>query len=444
MHLPLRSHFGFVATTILLAAFSGLDAAELRERPAGMAAGPLIFRPYLLFGYDYNTNVFYLPENVSQGGDWERRLAPGVAMNLPFRNSTFDVNLQARHDSYRETELDRKLSLFADLRLDLAFASSDHLELTVAGARGIAETTNLDRGGEFFFRGQPYDQRNIGVALARREFGKRGYVVQVQPSAITYDPNVVNDLDQSRFYQDYRGYSAGIEYREPVSPVHWFTAALQADRFDYYCRDREAYPDTCAVGRSYRGESGDLLWLGVSGVLSNDQPYSARLGWASFRYRHDLLQDYLDEKEDFESDYRGLVGSINASFRVARPLQLIVVASQRPWSSIDDKNNYFLQRLGVLVVNLSARKTDSYGASLSLSRVTYPLPSFGVDHRRDDTIRAELYANVTLRDLVKLRLSISRQRRDSNVVADPDLGYPELDYDGKIYSVGLVFGWDDR
>lgn len=435
---PTCSRIGFVASTILLASAFAVHGAEPREIPDGLAAGPVIFRPWFGLAYEYNSNVFYLPPSQSQGSDFRTRLVPGVGMNVPFRNSTFDVDVRANYDSYRDTELDRKLSLFADLRLDLAFASTDHLGIDLSAARALAETTNLDRGGEFFFRAQPYDQRTVGIGMSRKEFGRRGYVLQVVPQALTYDPNVVDGLDQSRFYSDYRGYTVGLEYREPITLRHWFTAAFQADRYDYFCRDRELYPDTCGVGRSYRGESGDILWLGVSGILAKDQPYSAKVGWASFRYRHDFQPDYLAVKSDFESDYEGIVVALNGTIRIARPLQLILAVSQRPWSSIDDQNNYFLQRAAVVSLVWTARGSDTYGAGFSAATASYPLPSFDAIHRRDDTVRAELYANVRLRDLLRLRLSLSRQKRDSNVQT------PEFDYDGTIFSVGLALGWGDR
>jgi hypothetical protein len=401
-----------------LAAAPGADS-RAQDMPAeGIPVGPWLVSPLVAAQWGYDSNPFYSRESSGAVSEASQRYSLGLAAALPFRSSALRVGYRRDLLRFQRTVLTADTVDDVDAELDLRFASSDRVGLKTAWTEGVADTLRFDPGGETVFRGAPYRLREISATAARDVAGARGYEVRWTRRDLVFPREDVT-ID----YFEYRGWDLDAGYRVPFGRTISGTVSYGGRRYQHFCNTVEPSGAACPpLGTPFREESGDSILVGLRGAVSERSPYSVRAGWLDLGYRGSI-----------EKGYRGPVG--DASIRVGLSANAWVEANltRQAYSSFFLNNNYFTYAAVQAKVgaNFSDRWEIAVGGLYSRSR--YGVPDAEGRVRRDDTFRAEAYANLFLPRRFGLRFTVTDDRRDSTIDG--------FGFDRRTFFVGAFFGW---
>lgn len=408
------------AIVIVCAACVGAARAQPVERapnPVGFPVGPVIIAPSLTAGYAYDSNVFLRPSSENPTSDQVLTLQPAFFLTVPFSNSSFRFGDTLRYTDYAKTvQTNGKLSNDATADLNLRFGSLDELILSAHNIAGVAETLAFDPGGEVSFAGKSYKLHSEALLAKREVVGARGYRVGLTRNALRFDPG------QEIFFFNYRGFDGEASYLEPMSSNTHLSFGYLGARYDHF--DISPGADPYAV---FRTEAGDTFFAAIEGRLSPRQPYNVSVGWERLSFTGN---DY--------PDFSGIVVRANASFIVGGGTTIATSLSRQPYRSFFTANNFYVSDQVYVGVLRDFEGIAVVGVDASVSRSRYRAavpagePSAGTV-RSDQAFSLEAYANLTIRERVIFRLSVSETRKNSN--------YPGADYDATTVFGGFIFGW---
>ncbi len=385
------------------------------EVPEGLPAGPWIFSPFLVFGYEYDSNPLFRPESV--GSDRIAILTPGLGAFLPIGNSGFRLQVERSHYNYELLDLDDNQVTEIHAAADLGFSSSDRLLMAFDRTSGLARTVQaFDEGGEAVFQGDTFDLNKSTVELSRSVYGHRGYLFRVERRDLVFDPNTT-----ANFF-NYRGWSYAAEYREPVSPQRWLVVALEGRKYDHF-------QVLIEPGAIYRQEDSRMVYIGLDGRFTRQWRTRVRLGYGDFRFP-------MADGQDFS----GVVGDFNLSYRSpGERLDVQLLANRRPYASFFFNNTYYLNTSVGLNANYAVRPRLTFGGRAFYGHSTYGdrLVNPGDPQEgliREDQFRTvELSGRVDLAPWVGITVSARESRRTSN--------YEGVEYEAKSVFGGLAIGW---
>ncbi len=404
----------------MTAVLCALPSAARGEALEGIPAGPWLLKPLLFTQFGYDSNPFYEGPEAEKDPEGSARYALGLAATLPFRESALRVAYRRDRLDYRETTLEEDTAEDFSGGVRLAFPTRDEVSVGAELTRGIADTLRFDPGGEVVFRGEPYDLRVVSAAASREVRGRPGYGFRLSRRDLVF-PREEADFN----YFEYRGWDFDAEYRHPFGPSTWGTLGYAGTRYRHFCDTVEPSGAPCpGVGTPFRRETGDTVYVGVRGALSERSPYRARVGWIDLRYAGTI-----------SDAYRGPVGDVDVRVGLSAGTWVEAALVRQVYSSFYDRNNFFVYdaasaRAGI---NFADRWEVALGATYSRSRYETPVPGSMTGARSDDTLRADAYANVFLPRRFAIRVAVTDERRSSND--------PALDYDRRTFFAGAFFGW---
>ena len=396
-----------------------ISAAGIRPSSAqdteGLLAGPWILTPYLITGYEHDSNPLFLPG----GADSDRItiLTPGVGAVLPLGNSRFRLNAERSFYHYELLNLDDNKVTELSSALELAFSSSDKLEIRFDRISGLARSVQaFDEGGEAVFQGDTFDLNQYTVQLSREVYGHRGYRFTLEREDLVFDEST------SANFFNYRGWSYAGEFREPVAPRRWVLFSLEGRQFDHFRVQDDP-------GEIFREEDSRMAFVGLDGVFARQWRTRLRGGYGRFRYP-------VAEG----SDYRGLVADFDATYRsTGERLKVRIMAARRPFSSFFFNNTHYVNSSATVMAEYVVRPKLTFGARAQFGRSTYGDrlerpgdPQEGLI-RRDRARSTELFGRMELTPWVGLTFSARSSRRMSN--------YEGVEYEAKSYFGGLAIGW---
>ena len=405
---------GIIAAGVMFVCwFPGTVAAA--DRLEGLQVGPWLLSPYLITGYEYDSNPLFRP------GESESEkigvVTPGFGAVLPVRNSSFLIQVEHSIYDYERLTLGDNSVTEIDTGLKLAFSSFDQLEIGFQRTSGLARTTRgFDEGGEAVFQGDTFNLNTYSMDLSRAIYGHRGYQVRLARKDMVFDPG------STASFFDYRGWEYRGEYREPIGPRRWLFASLEGRMYDHFQVDDP-------VGQLFRQEDSKMTYLGVEGKFSPQISTRARLGYGDFRF------PFADG-----SDFQGMIGDLSADFQsVSRRIEIHFLGSRRPNASFFFNNTHYVHTS--LQLNVEARVwtrvTVGGRAQSGVSEYGDALENPGDPQEgliRKDRIRSvEFYGNMMLSPLFGITVSARGSRRTSN--------YEGVEYVAKSLFAGLVVGW---
>ena len=401
---------------VLVLATAGLSHAQTRED--GIFAGPWVLTPAFAAGIVTDSNVFRVPFEGEQFGDQIFAATVGLGATMPFRGNLLALNYEATKLDYNKFNFDRDLAQAGGVGLLLNLGVKDKVNLSGRYIQGITDVRDIDPGGEFTFTGQPYDKYVWDVTFQRNIPGRRGYEVGITGSAL----NFVNRTQVNFF--DYRGNTAGFEYREPVNPHWWAIAAVTIRDYDHYLTSEPP-------GTVFRREESKLYEIGVRGLTGHRQPFVLTVGYG----------DYQFPGSD-ASDFQGLVGRFRWRLPVGSATWIQLGAGRRARPSFFGDQSHFVSDEILMVAERSFRQHSSVGLDVLLGRNQYPDPEPVLDpstgeetmiKRSDKRFAMDLYFDFKLNRLFGFRVSLTKERRDSNIF--------RFNYDAFTTFAGVTLGW---
>lgn len=405
---------------LVTAGFCAPPVAAQGEGLDGIPAGPWLLKPLVFAQFGYDTNPFYEGPEADTDPEGSARYALGLAGTLPIRQSALRLAYRRDRLDYRETTLTEDTAEDFSGELRLGFPTRDEVSVGAELTRGIADTLRFDPGGEVVFRGEPYDLRVLTAAASREVRGRPGYGFQVSRRDLVFP------REEAQFnYFEYRGWDFDAEYRHPFGPSTWGTLGYAGKRYRHFCDTVEPSGAPCpAVGAPFREETGDAVYAGVRGALSERSPYRARVGWLDLGYAGTITEGY-----------RGLVGDLDVRIGLSVGTWVSAALTRQVYSSFYLNNNYFVYdaasaRAGL---NFADRWEVAIGATYSRSRYDTPVPGSTTGARIDDTLRSEAYANLFLPRRFGIRMAVTDERRSSSD--------PALEFDRRTFFAGAFFGW---
>lgn len=418
-HFPPR----FIPSTALALVTLIAVSSDVRAQDTafeGVPAGPWILTPLVAAQFGYDSNPFYASSDAGATGERNSRFSLGLGAALPFRQSGLNLGVRRDRLRYEKTQLNEDTVDELEGELGLRFASSDTVALRTSWTRGIADTLRFDPGGETVFRGDPYRYREVSAAASREADRRWGYFARLTRRDLMFP-----DDDVGVDYFEYRGWDLEGEYRQPIRGTMSATLSYAGRRFEHYCNTVAPSGEPCpGVGEPFRDERGDAGYVGVRGTFAAKSPFWVRLGWLDLRYGGAITKGYS-----------GPVGEANVRVAVGSGAFVEGILVRQVYSSFYENNNYFRydSAQGRFGVNWANRW--EVAVALLYARTRYDTPSSGLPAapRRDDTLRAEAYANLFLPRRFGIRFTVTDERRDSNVVG--------LDFDRRTFLVGAFFGW---
>jgi hypothetical protein len=402
---------------------AGLCATPLRaqgERLDGIPVGRWLLKPVLFAQLGYDTNPFYEGPEGDADSETSARYALGLDGTLPFRESALRLAYRRERLDYENTELTEDTAEDFSGELGLRLATRDEVKVGADLTRGIADTLRFDPGGEIVFRGEPYDLRLVTTTASREVRGRPGYGIQVSRRDLVF-PREEADFN----YFEYRGWDFDAEYRHPFGPSTWGTLGYAGKRYRHFCDTVEPGGTPCPdVGVPFREETGDVVYAGFRGALSERSPYRARIGWLDLRYDGTISEGY-----------RGPVGDVDVRVGLSAGTWVAATLTRQVYSSFYLNNNYFVYDAASARAGLgfADRWEVALGATYSRSRYETPAPGSTTGARTDDTLRSEAYANVFLPKRFGIRVVVTDERRSSSDAA--------LDFDRRTFFAGAFFGW---
>lgn len=400
-------------------------AQERGNVPEGIRLGPWILTPRLFQGVELQDNVFRRPEGAQS--DQVRRTTLGIGGTLPVRNSFFELEYEADRYGYKKFQFSRDWSQEGRAAWRMNFASGDRLLLSERHLAGITDTLAVDEGGELIFQGQPYDQNVLEAELSRTVPRRQGYLIRVS----RIDLNWTEPEDDRQVpYFDYRGFDTRYEYLHPFPPANWLVVYSDMRRFDHY-RPR-GYLDPVTglpaweLGDAFRREESGSVQLGFRGVLGREQPFTARVGWGSFRYTG---------REPTNEDFRGVVGMVQWTVRAGARTRVELRVNRRPLPS-SFSTYYIVNELRVRAAREWLRYSRG-GIELLYSRNRYGEVVSGTGCagvlRADDRWSVQAFTDWLVSSRFGFRVAAAHYERSSNCAG--------ASYSANSLTAGLTLGW---
>ncbi len=401
------------AGMVFICWFPGTAAAA--DRVEGLPVGPWLLNPYLITGYEYDSNPLFRPGNNESENIGV--VTPGLGAVLPVRNSSFRFQVEHSIYDYERLTLGKNSVTEIDTGLQLAFSSLDQLEIGFERTSGLSRTTQgFDDGGETVFKGDTFNLNSYSLNLARAVYGHRGYQVRLARRDLVFDEGT------STSFFDYRGWEYRGEYREPVGPRRWLLVSLEGRRYDHF---RVNDP----IGRLFRQEDSRMAYFGMEGKFSPQVTTRARLGYGDYRFP--LAAG---------SDYQGMVGDLRVDFQsTSRRIEINLIGSRRPNASYFFNNTYYVHSSLQLNAEARIRPRVTIGgrAQSGVSEYGDALENPGDPQeglvRKDRSRSVEFYGNMMLSPLFGITVAARWSRRTSN--------YEGVEYDAKSLFAGLFVGW---
>jgi hypothetical protein len=403
--------FGVLLVPAAAAQGDGLD---------GIPAGPWFLKPLVFAQFGYDTNPFYEGSQADAEAEGSTRFALGVEGTLPFRESALRLAYRRDRLDYENTVLTEDTAEDFSGELRLRFPTRDEVSVGADLSRGIADTLRFDPGGEVVFRGEPFDLRSITAGASREVPGRPGYGFQVSRGDLVFPR-----AEAAFNYFEYRGWDFDGEYRQPFGPSTWGTVGYAGKRYRHFCDTVEPSGEPCPEsGTPFREETGDTVYVGVRGALSERSPYRARVGWLDLSYAGTITEGY-----------RGPVGDFDVRVGLSAGTWVAAALTRQVYSSFYLNNNYFVYDAASVRAGLTFadRWEVAVGTSYSRSRYDTPAPGSTTGARSDDTLRSEAYANLFFPRRFGIRVALTDERRSSSE--------PGLDFDRRTFFAGAFFGW---
>lgn len=409
-----------LAVLLVTAGPSVPPATAQGEGLDGIPAGPWLLKPLLFAQFGYDTNPFYEGPEGDADSEASARYALGLEGVLPFRESALRLAYRRDRLDYENTVLPEDTAEDFSGEMQLRFPTQDRVTVEAGLTRGIADTLRFDPGGEVVFRGEPYDLRVVTTTASREVRGRPGYGFQVSRRDLVF-PREGAEFN----YFEYRGWDFDGEYRQPFGPSTWGTLGYAGKRYRHFCDTVEPGGTPCPeVGVPFREESGDAVYAGVRGALSERSPYRVRIGWLDLGYAGAISEGY-----------RGPVGDVDVQVGLSAGTWVAATLTRQVYSSFVPNNNYFVYDAasGRAGLRFADRWEVAVGATYSRSRYETPAPGSTTGARIDDTLRSEAYANLFLPRRFGIRMAVTDERRSSSD--------PALDFDRRTFFAGAFFGW---
>ena len=410
---------GALATAALCVALAPSRAAS---PPEGLEAGPWVLAPYLLASFTTDDNIFRRPTEEDQEEISEA--VASLTAYLPFRSSMLTLEYEADYFNYSNNDFSRDVEQAFTFDLKFNLAGGSVLRVSDEYTSGFSDVQQFDAGGERVFDGEPFDLNRFVFEMSRAIPHRKGYLLRVRHRKFEFVSG--NDVP----FFDYEGVDVSGEYRQPIAGSRWLTLTGLSRRLDHFDVVADAVSN-----EPFRKEVFDELQLGFRGLAAGEDPYFVRLGWGQFEYT-DIVAAVGPQKP-----FSGLVGSFEYRLRISGTLDMVFAGQRRPLPSNFD--TYYL--INEFTVDLERKwqqytrvgikmlySANSYG-DLLRNRDGTPLADCSDFIRKDDRYRVEGYARWSVGDLMALRVSASRQSRNSNC----DIS----EYEANILSANVEFGW---
>ncbi len=334
------------------------------------------------------------------------------------RNSLFTLLYEARKLDYGRFAPSRDLEQMGGVAFQFNFGSGDTLLVTETYTKGITDVRAIDEGGEFEFQGAPFNLNRIEAVWSRTTPARQGFIIRVARVDLNFDS------DEPVPFFDYRGFESTFEYRQPLANAKWLRVYYDSRRFNHYQAN-----DPTTVGQPFRKEEADTLQVGLGGSLGGGTPFNLRLGYGKFRLAGS------------GAEFDGLVGSADASIRVAPRTSLSLVLWRRPLPSAFP--TYYIVNLFQVGVERPFMREFMVGARLAYSYNKYgdeivdsagnPLPGCSAPVRKDHRGLVEGYFDWRIHPRFAIRVAAGRQRRVSNCAS--------AEFEANAISTGIRLGW---
>lgn len=410
----LRAMIGAAVLAMVLVA-SAAVAEVGEEQPDGIRASQWILRPSITSGVTYSSNPFFQSESRNPQSDRILVVRPRIEAILPFSNSYWSIDYAYGQYDFENADLPDDSTQEMGTALSLLFGSYERLSLGYRRTAGLARSILYDEGGEAVSDGNTFTLDLYEASLSRDVIGQRGYAVELQRRDFRFDEGA-----PAQFF-NYLGWDWSVEYREPLSPVRWFTVSLGGRDYDHFLVDDPS-------GERYRAEDSQAVYIGITERVGRRRSYRLRIGYGRSQF-----------PEGLGSEFEGVVGDGTFSLGIGRRTTILITASRAPYPSYYANNNYFVSnQLRIRLQRFWWPKVET-GLSVGASRNEYgdPLDSPGDPQngilRVDNLMDVEVYANFVIRNTLGFRVEIRHLTRDSN--------YLGADYNVTNANAGVTIGW---
>ncbi len=395
----------------------------------GMRIGKVIFYPSILFGYEYNDNVF------SRNDQFEELLKaevisdniyfvkPTFKLVLPFSNSFARLSYNPQYRKYAEIKLEENISHFLNFDTKLKFSNGSTLVAKEEYTKGILEVETFDPGGEVVFGAEPFTFISTFIGFGHEFAGVRGFLINA-----TYDDLSFDQVERGGLY-DYEIKGLKGSYYQALSP----RIALVSDySFRNINQFDHIFEDNIKIGITKREEYDEyIIALGVRGKLLEKTTGSASLSYSN-----------LDFKKETGSNFSGVTGEAALNTIISNNFSINSSLRRYAYQSFFLDNKYYISNKASVGIRYYLRKNIILNFKLSYFLNTYdkvidtaisPLNIFNGTKREDENSRIDAGINYLFNDLSGVRVGYSYNYRESNV----DL----YDYKTNRFFIQIGFGW---
>jgi hypothetical protein len=414
---------------LMLLFFGPAVAQGQQDSPAeGLTVGPWILAPYLLAGAAVDDNIFLSSEGAE---DTISTFSLGLDATLPFRNSSLELAYKASKMKYEQHDFSRDTTEEGRFELDLRLGSLDRLVVRGLALRSFTDLSRsseefggVDPGDERFFDGQPYHYNRFELELSRLVPRQQGYLIRVTRVDLNYLDTSNGTAPEERPFDDYRGFDAAYEFRQPLSANRWLIGYYQMRRFNHY-------DASFGTGVERGNETSDTLQIGLRGPLGKGQPLFVRVGYGRFVY-DGLVGPSGPLETQRHSD---LAGYANWALKIGGRSSLVLSAGH---ATLPTTTNFYVNTVFRAEFSRKWFQHSTVGINTILSSNRYGARQSDDFVRQDYRYELEARLDWLLHERFGFVLAGRYSERESN--NDPQFG-DIYSYQGAQISLYLAAGW---
>jgi hypothetical protein len=422
-HHIISKFFFFSCVTILLVNYAYTQEDIEPKMEKGVRIANFIIYPSILFGYEYNDNVFSRSPQFEEIfglrviSDNIYLVKPTFKFVLPFSNSYARLSYTPQYRDFDEFDLEENISHFLNFDTKLQFSTGTTITANEEYSKGVLEVETFDPGGEVVFGADTYVFNSAFINFGHEFAGIRGFEVRV-----SYDDLDFDQTARSRLL-DYEIVGMKGSYYQALTPRLIFMS-------DYSFRNvKQFVPNITSDEREYDEY---IVAVGVRGNLFKRTTGSANLSYTK-----------LDIIEENDFDFSGLTGDVVINTKLSNRFILDFSLKRRAYQSFFLNNRYYVSDLALSGIRYYLKKNIILNLKGSFYSNTYdqaidvdPGSELGLYNgirREDETGRFDVGINYLFNDLTGVRVGYSYINRESSV---------ELyDYDANRYFIQFGWGW---
>ncbi|MEW5807026.1 MAG: hypothetical protein AB1756_06745 [Acidobacteriota bacterium] len=397
----------------------------------GLTLGNVIFFPSVLFGYEYNDNVFSRNEQFAELFGFEKvsdniyTIKPTFRFELPFSHSYARLSYTPQYRSFADYDLAENISHILNLDTLLMFSNGMRVSFKEDYTKGILEVESFDPGGETVFGADQFRLSTSTLGFGYDFAGQRGFEIKANYDDLKFDRLAVSSF----FNYDAKG--ARASYYQNLTPQLTIFSNYSFRTFT------QGIPVYNALGEMIRTKEEEfdenIVAVGLKGNL-----LKKTTGFASISYSNLSFKGGVEA-----SDFAGITAEASLKTQLSSKFWIDFGLRRYAYQSYFLNNKYYLSNMGSfgLIQYIAKFTSVSIRGSYSLNRYPDPveasltsiMSAYNGITREDKMSRIDLGVNHLFTPTMGLRAGYSWIKRDTNI----DI----YGFDANRFFIQMGFGW---